>query len=157
MDAKKENRPCSGIKRYTHAYGQKLKCVFMTKPAAGEPFFSLNEPTSKHDNCFRGSLYFELEHGWLVEENAVSLYFDTESPHEDIIEVTDAFSPVVESVLTKVSFNKHSIVYGITHYGQVIMRFYFCDRPILITQTNFGEILDAKPVGYYRYEEDRHK
>ncbi|MBQ3746164.1 MAG: hypothetical protein II863_01985 [Kiritimatiellae bacterium] len=153
--AQAAGRSYAGIERYDAAYGATLKHVFVSKPREGTPFFKMNEPTSKHDNCFRGSLYLEFDKGWLISEGAHSLVFDTEPPHEAIIDVSYAFSPVVNTPLSNVVFSQKSVSYGMTYYGQNIIRYNFRDDVRLITQTNFGEIRGSETVAYYKLENEK--
>ncbi len=148
--AKEKGRPYSGIERYDAAYGGTLKRVFISNPNAGPPFFDLNEPTSKHDNCFRGSLFFEFDKGWLVSCNAYSLVFDTERPHEEIMDVSSFFASIIGSTLVAVEFDRKYIVCGTTYYGQNIIRYGFKNMTLLTTQTNFGEIRGSETVAYYK-------
>ncbi|MBO7721659.1 MAG: hypothetical protein J6T01_04545 [Kiritimatiellae bacterium] len=152
LKAHEDGRPYAGIDRYSAAYGASLRRVCLTKPNVGEPFFDLNESTSKHKNCFRGSLFFELSNGWLISCRADSVTFDTEHPHEDLIDVSDCFLPVIGATLVAIDFSKHSISHGTTSYGQSIIRYNFSNKWQLTTQTNFGEILGSETIAYYTLE-----
>ena len=152
LKAYDSGRPYAGIDRYCAAYGATLRRVWLSKPNDDEPFFDLNEPTSKHKNCFRGSLYFEFSNGWLISRKADSVIFDTEFPHEDMIDVSDCFLPIIGAALVSTEFSKHSVTHGMTFYGQSIIRYKFGNKWQLTTQTNSGEILGSKTIAYYTLE-----
>lgn len=153
--AQETGRSYADIERYDVAYGAMLKHVFVSKPREGSPFFKMNEPTSKHDNCFRGNLYLEFDKGWLISNSAHSLIFDTEPPHEAIIDVSYAFSSIMNSTLSNVVFSQKSISYGMISYGQNIIRYNFSDDVHLTTQTNFGETRDSGMVAYYKLDSEK--
>jgi hypothetical protein len=132
-----------------------VRGVFLSKPRSGNPFFSINEPTSSHDNCFRGSLYLELDSGWLIVERAVSTFYDERPPHEDVVDVSDSFAPLIGEEVKTIALDWHSVSYGVTCYCQMILRLRFGNRVVLTTQTNSGEIRDAETLAYYRLEELR--
>lgn len=155
--AHEEGRPYSGIDRYDAAYGGVLKRVFVSEPKAGAAFFTLNEPTSKHRNCFRGDLYLEFDKGWLKSEGAHSLVFDTERPHAKITDVSGNFASIIGDSLAKVEFSQNTVVHGTTHYGQNIIMYNFASGRRLSTQTNFGEIPGGEVVGYYTIGNDDHE
>ena len=152
LSAREEGRPYSGLDRQESAYGRKVRGVFLSKPRSGNPFFSINEPTSRHDNCFRGSLYLELDSGWLIVERAVSTFYDEQPPHEAVVDVSDSFASLIGEKVESISFDWHSVSYGVTCYCQMILRFRFGNRVVLTTQTNSGEIRDAETLAYYRLE-----
>ena len=152
LKAHDSGRPYAGIDRYCAAHGASLRRVCLSKPNVGEPFFDLNESTSTHKNCFRGSLYFEFSNGWLISHKADSVIFDTEHPEEDLIDVSDYFPRIIGATLVSTEFSKHSISHGTTSYGQSIIRYNFDNKWKLTTRTNFGEILDSETIAYYTLE-----
>ncbi len=147
--ARDEGRPYSGIDRYDAAYGGVLKRVFVSEPKTGAAFFTLNEPTSKHRNCFRGNLYLEFDKGWLKSEGAHSLIFDMERPREIVADVSEGFASIIGEALVNVEFSQNTVSHGSTYYGQNIIIYNFGNGGKLTTQTNFGEILGGEVVGYY--------
>lgn len=154
LAARESGRPYSGIGAYTTAYGGILKRVCITKPQDGRPFFDLNEPTSRHENCFRGSLYLEFDKGWLISWEAYSLIFDTAHPHEEIVDVSGSFAPIIGARLENVEFSQKSIGVGATSFMQNIIRYNFSNWRHLTTQTNSGELPDSKSVAYYAIGEE---
>ena len=155
LKAHDEGRRYSGIDRHFAARGGVLRRICLSKPNAGEPFFDLDEPTSKHENCFRGSLFLEFDKGWLISRVARSLIFDTEPPHEDVIDVSDYFRPIIGATLDCTDFSKKYVSYGTTHYGQSIIRYTFSNQWHLTTQTNFGENRDSETIAYYTLDNKR--
>lgn len=147
---KEEGRPYSGVNLWTAAYDKVLKRVFVTKPKSGPPFFDLNKSYSKHVNCFRGSLYFEFENGWLTSKEASVLVFDTERPRVEMVDVTDSFGSIVGMKLKSVLVRRELMMHLCNRYVQPIIWYDFSNDGVLITRTTHGEMSGEEPVAYYR-------
>jgi len=149
--AREQGRQYSRIERYSFSLGHVVCRVLLTMPNRREPFFTLNESTSKHDNCFDGSLYFELDNGCLVSKDSVLQYFDSAEPHEEVVDVTKTFARIIGSKLMNMTFDSQAIVRSTMHYGQQITRFSFDNGETLVTQTNSGEVPKAKSLAYFMF------
>lgn len=149
IEAKKESRHYHGIDRFETAYGRTLLKVWVSKPKSGEPFFDLDRPRSKHRNCFKDNLFFQVDGGYLYLLNGAYMIFNTEPPQEELTDATERFAFLVGYKIRHIRLSRNEIRKGSTIYGQTITEFCFENDMVLRTQDNFGEEPTEETVTYY--------
>jgi hypothetical protein len=148
-------RPYDGIDSFESAVGKRLiRVLAETEPGKG-PFFSVDEPTSRHENCFACNLYFMYDGGFLKTTRYASFWVDTELPDRAFTDVSDRFLPLIGAEIESFSFDHHSIVKGTTHYGQPITTIRMDNGSSVVFTINFGEVEKEDYCAYYWLEERR--
>lgn len=97
-----EGRPYAGIDTYLAAIGKRVVRVFAEKPERGEVFCNMDLPASRHENCYRQTLYFMYDGGMPILAQYADLRTDKVLPEKTLIDVSEV-SPVLWAQPSKIS------------------------------------------------------
>jgi hypothetical protein len=150
--AAEAGRPYDGVDSYESSIGKRILRVLAEVEPGTETFFSVDDPTSRHDNCFTCNLYFMYDGGFLKTTRYASFWVDTELPDSAFTDVSDRFLPLIGAEIESFSFGHHSIVKGTTHYGQPITTIRMDNGSSVAFTINFGEVEKEDYCAYYHLD-----
>lgn len=153
-EAANQGKPYSGIDSYETAKGAKIRKVFLAcdnQISKDNPFFSIDEPTSKHSNCFKGQLYFVYDNGALIIDEYITAWTDSNYVvPENATDVSEHFPGIIGPSIKEYKFQHNEVIKGTTHYGQPVIRIIMNNGVVLSFSTNYGELEKEKMVGYFQ-------
>ena len=145
-----DGRPYKGIDSYEKSIGKKILKVLADPPDKCPIFFDLDLPNSKHNNCYRSTLYFVYENGVLISTQYADFWVDDILPDTELIDVSGLFQGIVGAAIKGFSFDHNMIVKATTHYGQPITIIEMDNNKKLRITINFGEVdTDADRAAYF--------
>ena len=149
--ALKEVRSYSGIDNLDAAIGKKVLRVLADSKAEDPVFFTVDQPQSKHKNCFICDLYVVFDCGFLICTKYADYWVDTVLPDRQLIDVSAAFAPIIGSSIQKVTYDHNDYENDRRYYGQPITTFHM-DNGVKLTFTiNFGEVETKNFCSYFYY------
>lgn len=147
--ANSNGHPYHGIDSCLAAIGRTLEKVMIDSQNT-EPFFNVELPESKHENCFNDDLYLLFSDGTHLHygENP-EMWFDTAALPASLLDVTDRFSALVGRIITDIQLIPHGITKGKTTYGQDTFIIKTNNNTALELRVNFGEVEREDSCAYY--------
>lgn len=141
--------PYQGIDCCMTAIGKTLEKVLIDSQGK-EPFFKVDLPESKHENCFNDDLYLLFSDGTHLHygENP-EMWFDTAALPASLLDVTDRFSALVGRIITDIQLIPHGITKGKTTYGQDTFIIKTNNNTALELRVNFGKVEREDSCAYY--------
>ena len=150
-----QGRDYHDIDIYFEAKGKRIQRVLHVKDERG--IFSINYPTSKHDNCFTSRIYFDLGDLFLSADKWGG-FIAYKKIEEDTEDISDMFKNYIGKVITDFEFD-HAKIYKTTQengkdiptsYGQAIAKITVDDGSWIVFTDNHGEQKDEY-VGYFTF------
>ena len=153
-EAAEQGKPYAGIDSYEAAAGEKIRKVYWTgddHTSRDVPFFCIDEPASKHENCFKGQLCFVYDSGVLILNECIEIWTDSNYViPDDAADVSGHFPGVIGSAIEKYEFQHHELEKGSTCYVQPVIRMIMNNGSVLSFSTNFGETKKEKEAGHFQ-------
>ena len=148
-----DGRPFNGIDSYEKSIGKKVLKV-LAAPADDDPiFFDLDLPNSKHNHCYKTTLYFIYEKGALISTQYADFWVDDILPDTELIDVSEWFPGIVGAAIKSFSYDHKEIIKRNTRYGQPITIIEMDNNKKLRITINFGEVdTDADRAAYFRIQ-----
>jgi len=112
-------------------------------------FYNLDLPTSKHENCFNQTLFFEYDEGFLILTQYAELWTDTVLPDCEMEDVSTYFPSVVGGTIKQIAFGCNAIWKNSTCYGQHIINLEIENDVIIRFSTNHGETASENYAAYF--------
>lgn len=147
--AVEDGKPYSGIDSYELAVGKKVLKVLAESDGRNPPFFSMDLPEFKKDNCYTCTLYFVYNGGVLISTQYADFWTDTILPAMDLVDVSEYFDGIVGNTIKRFTYDHRSIVKGTTHYGQPITTIEMDSGHKVRFSINFGEVKKEERAAYY--------
>ena len=144
-----EGRPYHGIDSYETVCGKRIVRIFAEEPEDGEVFFDMDLPTSRHENCYRQTLYFVFDGGVLISTQYADFWVDSILPDIALTDVSEKFPGFVGNTVKRITFAHNEVVKGTAYYGQPITAIETDNGVTARFSINFGEVEEADRAAYY--------
>jgi len=149
--ALENGKPYSGIDSFECAVGKRILRVMADADSGSNVFTSIDEPTSKHDNCFLSPLYFFFDCGYLVCTKEAGFWTNNTPLDKAAVDVSQFFPNLIGARIDKITFDHNEIIKERTHYGQPVTTFHMDNGTRINFTINFGEVEKKDYCAYYYY------